>query len=252
MQKWEIFGKNFTVSNKGLTYFIGICSSPNNSADDTAIIQKENSSSHVLGKLDQVNLVRGDDWILLTYKDGDPYKDACNNSTRSASIMFVCGQNKRTNVSDLMIKSITVFKNSDINQSVGYVNLKEELRKANLTILQEHTSTDHHCNYMFQLRVPEMCPPVEKNNKLSGSAIFLIIFFSVTAAYLFVGAVFMHVKHGARGIDHIPNLEMWRKLGNLAADGCEFCCRCERTSPRAGYFLDESGPDMRDDDILSP
>ncbi|CAF3422204.1 unnamed protein product [Rotaria sp. Silwood1] len=94
MQKWEIFGKNFTVSNKGLTYFIGICSSPNNSADDTAIIQKENSSSHVLGKLDQVNLVRGDDWILLTYKDGDPYKDACNNSTRSASIMFVCGQNK--------------------------------------------------------------------------------------------------------------------------------------------------------------
>ncbi|CAF0850727.1 unnamed protein product [Rotaria sp. Silwood1] len=217
MQKWEIFGKNFTVSNKGLTYFIGICSSPNNSADDTAIIQKENSSSHVLGKLDQVNLVRGDDWILLTYKDGDPYKDACNNSTRSASIMFVCGQNK-----------------------------------ANLTILQEHTSTDHHCNYMFQLRVPEMCPPVEKNNKLSGSAIFLIIFFSVTAAYLFVGAVFMHVKHGARGIDHIPNLEMWRKLGNLAADGCEFCCRCERTSPRAGYFLDESGPDMRDDDILSP
>ncbi|CAF2414782.1 unnamed protein product [Rotaria sp. Silwood2] len=94
MKKWEKFGKNFTVSNNGLTYFIGICSSPNNSADDTAIIQKENNSSYVLGKLDQVNLVRGDEWILLTYKNGDPYEDACNNSARSASIIFVCGQNK--------------------------------------------------------------------------------------------------------------------------------------------------------------
>ncbi len=63
----------------------------------------------------------------------------------------------------------------------------------------------------------------------------------------------MHIKRGARGLDRIPNLEMWRKLGHYAADGCDFCCRCERASPRAGYFLDESGPDFRgDDDILSP
>jgi hypothetical protein len=81
-------------------------------------------------------------------------------------------------------------------------------------------------------------------------------FFSIlclASAYLIGGFLFMRIKRGARGIDQIPNLEMWRKLGRLAADGCDFCCRCKTGSPRAGYFLDESGPDMRgDDDILSP
>lgn len=63
----------------------------------------------------------------------------------------------------------------------------------------------------------------------------------------------MRIKRGARGIDQIPHLEMWIRLGNLAADGCDYCCRCRRHSPRAGYFLDESAPDVRgDDDILAP
>jgi cation-dependent mannose-6-phosphate receptor len=78
-------------------------------------------------------------------------------------------------------------------------------------------------------------------------------FFSLVTAYLVIGGIYMHVKRGARGLDHIPNLEMWRKLGHLSADGCDFCCRCERNTTRAGYFLDETGPDIRgDDDILSP
>jgi cation-dependent mannose-6-phosphate receptor len=63
----------------------------------------------------------------------------------------------------------------------------------------------------------------------------------------------MRIKRGARGVDQIPNLEMWRKLGHLAADGCDFCCRCNTNTPRAGYFFDESASDMRgDDDILAP
>ena len=63
----------------------------------------------------------------------------------------------------------------------------------------------------------------------------------------------MRLVRGARGIDQIPNRDLWRKLGNLSADGCDFCCRCNAGAPRAGYFLDESGPDLRgDDDILSP
>lgn len=69
-----------------------------------------------------------------------------------------------------------------------------------------------------------------------------------------VGIVFNHVKRGARGLDRIPNMQLWRRVGNLAADGCDYCCRCERPMSRAGYFLDESGPDVHggDDDILAP
>ena len=63
----------------------------------------------------------------------------------------------------------------------------------------------------------------------------------------------MRIKYGARGIDQIPNLDTWRRLGNLSADACEFCCRCHFGGPRSGYFLDESGPDLRGDvDILAP
>ncbi|CAF3570812.1 unnamed protein product [Rotaria socialis] len=217
MKKWKIFGNTLTVFSRESTFSVGICSSPFNATDVAAIIQKESNVSYVLGKLDQVNLIQGDKWILLTYENGDEYDAICNNLTRSASIMFVCGSNM-----------------------VG------------LTILQAHTTSNQQCNYMFQLQVPEMCPIVEKDDKLSGGAIFLIVIGSLAAAYLILGAVYMHVKHGARGIEHIPNLEMWRKMGGLAADGCDFCCRCERTSPRAGYFFDESGLDAHDDDILSP
>jgi hypothetical protein len=62
----------------------------------------------------------------------------------------------------------------------------------------------------------------------------------------------MRIKRGARGIDQIPNLEMWRKLGHLAADGCDFCCRCKTNTPRAGYFDESARNTYADDDILAP
>ncbi|CAF1244840.1 unnamed protein product [Adineta ricciae] len=221
MKKWKIYGTEMTVSNNEVTYSIGICKSPSNTTNYTAILQKGTNFSAVIGRLDSVNLVSGDGWIQLTYEKGDPYNNICDNVTRQASIMFICGTNMTT-----------------------------------ITIRQQHTYTDMHCNYMFQLQVPEMCPPaviVEESKKLSGGAIFLIIVFSIAAAYLILGGIYMHVKRGARGLDRIPHLNMWRTFGGLAADGCDFCCRCDRPSPRAGYFLDESGPDFRgDDDILSP
>ena len=85
---------------------------------------------------------------------------------------------------------------------------------------------------------------------LTPSLLFRI--FTLAGVYLIVGIIFMRMKRGARGLNQIPNLEMWRKLGHLSADGCDFCCRCERTTQRSGYFLDESGADVHDDDILSP
>ncbi|CAF3690897.1 unnamed protein product [Adineta steineri] len=219
MKTWKIFEKQLTVSSGALTYSVGICKSPINATDSSAIIQQGTNISNVLGRMDRVNLVGTDNWILLTYENGDPYINICDNSSRTASIMFSCGPNMN-----------------------------------NISILQEQTDSDTHCNYMFQLQVPEMCPIVKKvEDKLSGGAIFLIIFFSVATAYLVIGGTYLHVKRGARGLDRIPNLEMWRKLGQLSADGCDFCCRCERATPRAGYLLEESGLDYRgDDDILSP
>jgi len=219
MKERGVYNRTFILPTKTSTYYIGICTLPNNSFPNGAIIQQEKNDFYVLGQLNQVNLAGGDDWILLTYENGTQYNHVCGNKTRSVSVIFICG------------------KNTD-----------------NITVVQEHTSEDSHCNYMFQFQGFGMCPIVsQEKKKLSGGAIFLIILLCLTSTYLIGGFLFMRIKRGARGIDQIPNVEMWRKLGNFAADGCDYCCRCNTNAPRAGYFIDESEPDMRgDDDILAP
>lgn len=47
------------VSQNGLTYFVGICSTPNNGTGLVAVTEKENNSSYTLGKLNKTNLVQG-------------------------------------------------------------------------------------------------------------------------------------------------------------------------------------------------
>ncbi|CAF0902095.1 unnamed protein product [Rotaria sordida] len=220
IKKWKIYNNTLTRNTSTSIYQIGICSAPNNADIHGAVIQKENNNNtYVLGKLDETNLVEGANFILLTYHNGTRYSNQCYDNTRSASIFFICGQNKE-----------------------------------NITVLEEHTTTDEHCNYVFEVQIPEMCPVVPQEKKsMSGGAIFLITILCLASAYLIGGFLFMRIKRGARGVDQIPNFEMWRRLGHLAADGCDFCCRCNSNTSRQGYFLDETGPDTRsDDDILSP
>lgn len=99
-----------------------------------------------------------DGWILLTYENGDAYVGQCDNANRTASIMFVCN-------STLARKLVFSGQLDDFAYSF----------QGNPAVLQEHTSIDHHCNYMFQIQVSEMCSVIEKSKKMSGGAIFLIM-----------------------------------------------------------------------------
>ncbi|CAF2035694.1 unnamed protein product [Rotaria magnacalcarata] len=221
IKKWKIYNSTVTIRSKTSTYQLGICLAPNTSNINGAIIQtiNQDSSVYVLGQINQIKLVGGDNWILLTYENGSHYSKQCDNKTRSASLMFVCGRNMDT-----------------------------------ITVVQEHTSRDEQCNYLFQFQIPEMCPVVPEEKKgMSGGAIFLITIFCLACAYLVGGFLFMRLKRGARGIDQIPNLEMWRKLGHFTADGCDFCYRCKTNVPGPGSIIDEIEPDIHDDDdILAP
>jgi len=222
IQKWSIYKKTFTLKNDSTVYQIGICQYlAIGNKTNSGVVQEENHKSFVLGRIDRVRLFEGDGWTQLTYENGDSFENRCENRQRSVSLMFICGKNSNSP-----------------------------------KILQENTEKDSSCFYAFQFEVAEICAndtPIAKKS-LSGGAIFLIILLSVASAYLIGGFLFMRIQRGARGIDQIPNLDFWRRFGNLAADGCDFCCRCNTTNSRAGYFLDESGPDLRggDDDILSP
>ncbi len=50
---------SFTVSTNTSTYYIGICTLPDNTKGNGGIIQKEKDVSYVLGQLNQTNLVGG-------------------------------------------------------------------------------------------------------------------------------------------------------------------------------------------------
>jgi hypothetical protein len=57
---------------------------------------------------------------------------------------------------------------------------------------------------------------------LSGGSIFMIIVLVVTVVYFAGGYAYMYKKHGARGVEAIPNLEFWRNLPGLVKDGWMF------------------------------
>ncbi|UJR25464.1 hypothetical protein I4U23_006811 [Adineta vaga] len=213
MKNWGIYKKIYSVTSQTSTYQIGICLSLNNSISDTAILQKEKNESFILGQVNQSNLIGTDQWLLLTYKNGSQYKNICNNKTRSAWIIFICGQ------------------------TLGRITVIEET-----------------CNYVFEFQLPGLCSsmPVTKKS-MSGSAIFFIILLCLASSYLIGGFFYMRIKHGARGIDQIPNLDMWRQIGNFIAEKCPFCRFCQTNTSQTGYLFQDTGADLHgDDDILAP
>ena len=42
-----------------------------------------------------------DSWIILTYRNGTRYNNSCGNQTRSASIIFTCGENTVRSISEI-------------------------------------------------------------------------------------------------------------------------------------------------------
>ncbi|CAF1196133.1 unnamed protein product, partial [Didymodactylos carnosus] len=209
-----------SASTNTSIFDIGICNKASATDADAAIIQKDRTNSSdtgvVVGKLTTVELVTTDTWLMLTYRNNNTDTGICNNQT-SASILFVCGQNS-----------------------------------SGATALLDYLIRTPRCSYVFQVEVPELCPKQPKKS-MSGGAIFLIILLVISGVYLIGGFLYMRFTRGARGLEQIPQREMWMKLGHLAADGCDFCCRCNMSTPRPGYFLDDNASDLRgDDDILAP
>ncbi|CAF0765378.1 unnamed protein product [Adineta ricciae] len=209
MKTWGIYNQIYSVTSRTATYRFGICSLPNNSISNAAILQEENKKSYVLGQLDQSDLTGTDKWMLLTYENGTRYVNTCGNKTRSAAIIFICGQ-----------------------------------KLGNITVVEEN------CNYVFEFQLPGLCSTVpQATKKLSGSAIFFIILLCLVSTYLIGGFFYMRVKHGARGIDQIPNLDFWQRIGNFIGEKCDHCRCCKTNVPRTGYLFQESGPDLHVMDV---
>lgn len=64
---------------------------------------------------------------------------------------------------------------------------------------------------------------------LSGGSIFLIVLSSLITVYVIAGLVMNKVK-GRSGVDLLPNVEFWRSLPGLVADGYRFMTTCGASS----------------------
>lgn len=203
-------------------YNIGICSEPEKDLTDVGAVQylkkEKEEEKRALGRLNDTTVLAGENWILLTYYDGDRN---CNGDNTIASIMIVCNPN--TEQSELK-----------------FISEKSEPEPS-------------HCIYMFEFGSKLVCPPTAEAG-LSHGSVFCILFFTSFGIYLILGFLYQRLVIGAQGLEQIPNYAFWREFGSLQADGCDFICRCGSKREATSYRgIDDRLPreDERDDQLLN-
>uniref|UniRef100_UPI00358E35BB cation-dependent mannose-6-phosphate receptor-like n=2 Tax=Myxine glutinosa TaxID=7769 RepID=UPI00358E35BB len=223
-----LFGRRFEVKLKPYNYMLAVCAEVD--GDSASAVQHEakdkedkDNVGKVLGRLNDTHLVEGLNWILLTYKSGDPYNSHCGTENRKALLMISC---------------------DPYTLASGF------------TLVHEEREKNGDCFYLFELSSSVACNDVGKTG-LSGGAIFLIVLLCLVAAYLLGGFVYQRFVVGAKGLEQIPNFLFWQNLGNILADGCDFVCRTKPRVEAAAYrgvgqdqLGDDEDEEERDDHLL--
>lgn len=216
-------GRRFSVEEPlGRSYFkyvVGICAELIGEFENAGAVQRDISQGGkgvVLGSLTQADVMSGSNWVMLEYKGGGNYSQSCGKSERKVMIMIVCNQ--------------------------------DAPRPPVMKFVEENNEKTEDCYYLFQLEDASVCAaPDAPISYLSSGSIICIVFFSFVAIYLVGGFVIQRFFRGARGADQIPNVEFWKELGSLIADGCDLVCRCGR---ERDSYLDDRGHRGRSEGLL--
>lgn len=204
------------------SYRIGFCVDVN--GYDAGVEQTgPDGTTHIVGRITQTDIKQGTNWIILTYKDGEAYRTHCGEESRQAHIVISCNQ--------------------------------DSVEPKHARVIEENTNKSGDCYYLFEVESRIACSR-QKSSSISIGWLLIIIVLVVAATYLVVGFLYQRFVQQAKGREQIPNLEFWTKFGNLAADGCDFMCRCKRTEEARSYKGlgdDQLGMDEdeeRDENIL--
>ncbi|XP_069099060.1 cation-dependent mannose-6-phosphate receptor [Pleurodeles waltl] len=219
----RMFSQRITQGSSDYTYNFTVCGTAGNTSKPGAgLVQIDNKDGKetVVGRIDDTDIVRGTDWILLMYGKGDKYNNHCGGEERRAMIMISCSP-----------KTIA----------------------ANFMMVNEERTKVEACFYLFEMDSSVACPP--EDTRLSVGSILLIVLASLVALYLIVGFLYQRLVVGAKGMEQIPNYSFWQDLGNLMADGCDFACRSKPrnvTTAYRGVGDDQLGEEQeeRDDHLL--
>ncbi|PWA94076.1 hypothetical protein CTI12_AA064050 [Artemisia annua] len=101
------------------------------------------------------------------------------------------------------------------------------------------------CDFVTQLRHPSGCAKAVSANTsgLGWFSIILIIILCLFGGYMIAGAAYRFFYLGIRGIDIIPNLELWASLPRKAQNGFTSLVRRFR-GPSEGYHTSYSRADF--------
>ncbi|GAM21686.1 hypothetical protein SAMD00019534_048610 [Acytostelium subglobosum LB1] len=95
------------------------------------------------------------------------------------------------------------------------------------------------CTYYLQVGSHMFC----RSGKLSGGDIFLIVVGSLTGAY-FIGGVIVLLYIGERGLDVIPNRQVWCKFFGLVGEGAVYV-KCKVTGNTNNKYQSLDSPAFR-------
>lgn len=218
-------GKNFTAetkdTNETYKYVFQLCGDADGVKDAGVIqVDKKTQKPRVIGKYTATQAAEGNDWVMLIYREGEPYGSHCGKEKRKAIIIISCIRN---------------------------------IKASKLEVVLENNKRQEDCFYLFEMGSSAVCPAIE--SKLSTGSIILIIGFSLLAVYLVGGFLYQRLIVGAKGMEQFPNYAFWMEFGNLAADGCDFVCRSRNREESPAYrgVTTESvqeEPEERDDHLL--
>lgn len=128
-------GRNFTWKDEEHIYFLTICSQAQNAKNpDEAFIQqqiKNDKKQWAIGRLNDVDLEGNDDFIRVSYKNGDAYAHSCNRTERNAVFYLICDPNK-------------------INPE--------------FSMIEENNNRPNECAYVFMLKTKDMCLQTNQTN----------------------------------------------------------------------------------------
>lgn len=216
--------QSFTAETKmgkeNYTYVFQVCGDADG-MKNAGLVQRDMKGGQVrIGNYNSTQAVKGSDWVLLIYLDGDRYNGYCSKEPRRALIMISCDRTKAA---------------------------------GQLTVVMEDRERETDCFYLFELGSSAVCPVIE--SKLSTGSILLIICISCLTVYVISGFLYQRLVVGAKGVDQFPNYGFWTEIGNLSADGCDLVCRSRgsREEPPAyrGVSTEPSEePEERDDHLL--
>lgn len=160
------------------------------------------------GAASTARFAAADSMVELHYFHGDKCHESHGNVERSSVISFTCD---------------------------------EEVGLGNPALMYEGADN---CTYFFSWPTAIVCPNgyTGTTGGIGGGSIFVIICLVLLTVYCVAGVVYKRLVRGNRGIEQIPNVDTWRSLGALVADG--FRCICRRNQETVRY----TGLSSSDDD----